>query len=91
MSKEKQLQLNVEMVIDQYYNGMEDYPEDYPEMTIEECRKYVLDQIYDMKVFSAGITRYQKNICKDLKFLGYEYICRVIDKYAISNGIIKEE
>lgn len=88
MTRKKQLQYNVEEVLDMYYNGMMDYPEDYPEMTIEECRDYVCNQIYDMKSDGHGHTRYSKGICDDLKFLGNDYIYDVIDKYAKMNDII---
>ena len=90
MTREKQLQYNVEKVLDMYYNGMCDEPEYYPEMTIEECREYVTDQIYDMKS-NGGHTKYAKGICDDLKFLGNDYIYNVIDTYATENGIIKED
>lgn len=86
--KEKQLRLNVEEVLDMYYNGMLDYPEDYPEMTIDECRKYVTDQIYDMKSDGHGNTKYANGICDDLKFLGNDYIYEVIDEYAKMSGLI---
>lgn len=88
MRREKQLQFNVEEVLDMYYNGMMDYPEDYPEMTIDECREYVIDQIYDMKSDGNGHTRYAKGICDELKFLGNDYIYNVIDTYAEMNDII---
>lgn len=86
---QRQLQYNVEQVLDEYYNGMEDYPEEYPEMTLEECRQYVTEQIYDMKSNGHGVTRYAHGICDNLRFLGNEYIHKVIDDYAIGNGIIK--
>lgn len=92
MTKEKQLQYNVEEVLDMYLNGMYDYgEEDYPEMTIEECREYVTSEIYDMRSDGHGHTRYANGICDDLKFLGNDYIYSVIDEYAKGNGIIKEE
>lgn len=89
--REKQLQNNVEQVIDEYLNGMYDYPEEYPEMSIEECREYVTSQIYDMKSNGHGHTFYGNGICDELRFLGNEYIYKVIDEYAIANGIIAEE
>ena len=89
--KQKQLQNNVEQVVDEYLNGMYDYPEDYPEMTIEECRKYVTEQIYDMKSNGHGRTFYGNGICDDLRFLGNDYIHKVIDEYAMESGIIKSE
>ena len=84
-----QLQNNVEEVLDEYLNGMYDRPEDYPEMTLEECREYVTSQIYDMKSNGGGHTFYRSGICDELKFLGNDYIYKVIDEYAIDNGIIK--
>lgn len=87
---ERQLQNNVEEVLDMYYNGMEDYPDDYPEMKRDECREYCTSQIYDMKADGHGTTYYDKGICDNLKFLGNDYIYSVIDKYAAENGILKE-
>ena len=91
MKKEKQLQYNVEEVLDMYYNGTLDFPEDYPEMTIEECRKYVTSEIYDIKSDGHGHTRYANGICDDLKFLGNDFIYNVIDTYAKDLGLIKED
>ena len=87
---EQQLRKNVEEVLDEYLNGMYDYPEDYPEMTIDECRKFVTEQIYNMKSNGGGHTVYRNGICDELRFLGNDYIYNVIDKYAIENGIIAE-
>lgn len=87
----RQLKYNVEEVLDMYYNGMCDNPEDYPEMTIEECREYVTSEIYNMKSDGHGHTRYADGICDELKFLGNDYIYTVIDTYAIDLEIIKGE
>ena len=91
VTRKKQLQLNVEEILDEYYNGMYDYPEDYPKMTIKECREYVLDQVYDIESNGNGYMRFKKGICDDLKFLGNDYIYNVIDTYAKDSGIIKED
>lgn len=88
--RKMQLQNNVEQIIDEYLNGMYDYPEDYPEMTVEECREYVTSQIYNMKSDGHGHTFYGDGICDELRFLGNDYIYKVIDEYANANGIIKE-
>lgn len=89
-ARKMQLQNNVEQVIDEYLNGIYDYPEEYPEMTLEECREYVTSQIYDMKSNGHGHIFYKDGICDELRFLGNEYIYKVIDEYAIANGIIKD-
>lgn len=89
-ARKMQLQNNVEQVIDEYLNGIYDYPEEYLEMTLEECREYVTSQIYDMKSNGHGHTFYKDGICDELRFLGNEYIYKIIDEYAIANGIIKE-
>ena len=89
-ARKMQLQNNVEQVIDEYLNGIYDFPEEYPEMTLEECREYVTSQIYDMKSNGHGHTFYRNGICDELRFLGNEYIYKVIDEYAIANGIIKD-
>ena len=67
---------------------MMDYHEDYPKMTTQECRDYVMNEIFDMKSDGSGCTKYRKGICDDLKFLGNVYIYKVIDTYAKMNGII---
>lgn len=87
---EKQLKLNVEAVLDMYLNGMCDEPDIYTEMSKTECRMYVIGQIYDMKDYGNGRTKYKDGICNNLKFLGNEYINSVIDKYARDNGILKK-
>ena len=78
-ARKMQLQNNVEQVIDEYLNGIYDYPEEY-----------VTSQIYDMKSNGHGHTFYRNGICDELRFLGNEYIYKVIDEYAIANGIIKD-
>lgn len=82
MSRLNQLRENIEQVVDEYFNSMTDYPEEYPALSKEECIKYVKDQIYDMKA-NGGMTRYQKGICDDLKFLGDEVIDNEILEYAV--------
>ena len=52
--KKRQLRLNVEEILDEYVNGM--YDDDYPQMTIEECREYVKSQVYDRKAYGNGFT-----------------------------------
>lgn len=91
MSKLQQLKNNVEEVLDMYYNGVIDEGEEaYPQMTIEECRQYVIDQIYDMRSNGGGHTTYRKGICQDLKTLGNTVIYPVIDEYARGLDLIKE-
>ncbi len=92
MSKLQQLKNNVEEVLDMYSNGMSDYGlDEYPEMTVDECREYVTGQIYDMKSNGSGYTVYRDGICEDLKTLGNTVIYPVIDEYAADLGIIKKE
>ena len=88
-SDERQLQRNVEYVLDGYYNEMTDY--DASPMTKDECRTYCTDLIYDMKYDGSGHCKYKDGICDNLKFLGNEYIYGVIDQYAYENGILKED
>ena len=89
MENAKQLQLNVECILDSYLNGMYDYPEEYPKLTKDECRQYVIEQVYDLKDYGNGHTKYRKGICDNLRFLGNDYIYSIIDKYAEENGILK--
>jgi hypothetical protein len=86
--KMRQLRLNVEEIIDEYVNGM--YDDNYPEMTIEECREYVKSQVYDRKAYGNGFTGFREGVCDDLRFLGTECINSVIDQYARESGIIRE-
>ena len=86
---EKQLQNNVEYILDMYYNQMMDY--DDPPMTKEECREYCTSQIYDIKSDGCGYCKSREGICDNLRFLGNEYIYKVIDEYAADNGILIED
>ena len=79
----QQLRNNVERVLDEYYNGMSDFgEEEYPQMSVDECREYVTSQIYDMLDNGSGHTVYADGICDNLRFLGNDYIYSVIDEYA---------
>ena len=92
MADEKTTLLNnVTEVVEGYLNGMEDHPEDYPEMSIEEARKYCTSQIYDIYADGKGFCREKKGICDHLRFLGNDYIYSVIDKVAKENGILKSD
>ena len=87
----EQLRLNVEYILDEYLNGMSDYPEEYGEMSVDECRSYVVERLYDIKVMEPGHVRERTGICEELKFLGNEEIYSLIDSYARDSGILKEQ
>ena len=71
MTREQQLQNNVEEILNYYCNSMTDFgEEEYPPMTKEEYREYVISELYDMKSDGGGHTRYKKGICDELRFLG---------------------
>lgn len=85
--REKQLENNLNMIFGMYENGM--YDEDYPQMSLEDCITYALNQVFDMKDDGYGTTCYEKNICEDLKFLGTEYIIKEISRIAADCGVLK--
>lgn len=86
-----QLKLNVEEVLDEYLNGMEDYPDDYPSLTEDEAIRYATSLIYDRKVIGNGTTLEETGICDNLRFLGSDIIYPVIIKYAKELGILKKD
>lgn len=86
-----QLKLNVEEVLDEYLNGMEDYPDDYPSLTEDEAIRYATSLIYDRKVIGNGMTLEEVGICDNLRFLGADIIYPAIIKYAKELGIIKKD
>lgn len=86
-----QLSRNVEEVLDEYYNGMEDCPDDYPALTEKEVLRYTSSLIYDRKVLGNGTTLEEPGICDNLRFLGNDIIYPVILKYANELGILKKE
>ena len=73
--RQRQLENNLNCIFGMYANGMSDCgEEEYPRFTEEDAIDYAKDQIYDMWDSGDGMTRYATGICKDLKFLGNEYI-----------------
>lgn len=81
------LRNNIEEVLGEYMNGMSDYPDEYPQMSLEEAREYCTSQIYDM-VHVDGFTGYQDGVAEHLKFLGNEYIYSIIDEIARDYDIL---
>ena len=91
--RERQLENNINAMLGMYENGMSDCGlEEYPQMTEKEVLTYckTAGGIYDMMDNGCGHTRYQAGICKDLKFLGTEYINERILTIAAECGILKE-
>ncbi len=73
--RQKQLVNNLEFIFAGYYNGIQDYGTDeYPLLTEEEAMDMAIPEIYNMSSDGCGWTRFGTGICKDLKFLGNEYI-----------------
>lgn len=87
----KQLENNLNDILGGYMNGMDDYPDEYPQMTLDKCISYCIPDIYDQISDGAGFTRYREGICDNLKFLGNDYIYSEIKRIADECGILKEE
>lgn len=91
--RQRQLENNIYSLLGGYENGMSDYGlEEYPKMTEKEVLDYckTAGGIYDMMDNGFGYTVYRAGICKDLKFLGSEYINDKILEIAAECGILKE-
>ena len=58
-------------------------------MSEDEAIDYAISQVYDLWDSGYGMTRYAKGICKDLKFLGNEYITSRILAIAEECGVLK--
>ena len=73
--RQKQLVNNLEFIFGSYYNGITDYgEEEYPLLTEEKAIDMAIPEIYNIKCDGGGWTRFGIGICKDLKFLGNNYI-----------------
>ena len=89
MRREKQLRLNAEALLGEYLNGMCDCgEEEYPPMSRDECREWVVSQVYDMTSYGDGHIKYRDGICDDLRFLGNDTIFSIIDKVAEECGVL---
>lgn len=80
--RQRQLVNNLNDIFGGYMNGMSDCPEEFPALTVTECIDYAIAQIYDIKATGTGMTMYGRNICRDLRFLGREYIDKEIIRIA---------
>ena len=88
--RQRQLYHNLDSLFAMYANGISDHgEEEYPLMTEEEAIKYAIPEIYHMKDDGCGCTFYGKDICKDLRFLGREYIEAQVIKIADECGVLK--
>lgn len=95
MTRQKQLENNVNAILGLYENGMTDYgTEEYPPMTEDELVEYVTSQIYDMKDYGNGRTQYKEGICKELKFIGNkkirETILTLASEYSILSTVAQD-
>lgn len=91
--RQRQLENNLNALLGMYENGMSDCGlTEYPQMTEKEVIDYckTAGGIYDMMDNGCGHTIYRPGICKDLKFLGSEYINDKILEIAAECGILKE-
>ncbi|MBR3645407.1 MAG: hypothetical protein IKN54_03225 [Lachnospiraceae bacterium] len=87
----EQLENNVCEIIYGLENAMQDNPDEFEPRTLEELRKEVCSEIFDMVSDGGGSVDYADNICAHLKFLGNKYIYSVIDRIGKECGIVKEE
>ena len=91
--RQRQLENNLNALLGMYENGMSDNGlTEYPQMTAKEVIAYCKGAggIYDIMDNGMGHTMYRAGICKDLKFLGTEYINDRILDIAAECGILKE-
>lgn len=72
---------NLGFVLGCYQCELWDYPEDTEYMTREDWIVYVKSRIFDIKVNEFGRVTFKVDICKDLNFLGNDFI----EKAIISN------
>jgi len=73
--RQRQLENNLNCIFGMYANGMCDNgEEEYPRFTEDEAIRYAKSQVYDIWDSGSGMTRFGRGICKDLKFLGNDYI-----------------
>lgn len=76
----RQLRNNIEEICDEYLNGIYDgYNE--PFSSTDALVDYVYRQVFDLKSDGGGYTRYGTGICRDLKYLGKDFIVSEIIKY----------
>lgn len=87
--RKRQLDNNLYGIFGMYANGISDHGTDeYPLMNHDTALDYALSQVYDMKDDGAGWTRFANGICKDLKFLGNNYIYARILEIADECGVL---
>ena len=77
-SDEVQLRNNAMSLLGEYYNGMTDYPEEYPPLSADECVEYCIPDVYNMYSNGNGFEGYADGVCQHLKFLGTEKIRQII-------------
>ena len=86
----KQLVNNLEFIFGSYYNGITDYGEkEYPLLTEEEAINMAIPEIYNTKCDGHGWTQFGTGICKDLKFLGNDYIKSEVIRIAEECEVLK--
>lgn len=88
--RKKQLINNIEDLVYTYDNGISDGVEE-PFDSDDELVDYVYSQIFDQKSDGQGGTRYANGICKDLKYLGRDYIVSEIKRIGHEAGVVKEQ
>ena len=89
--RQRQLEHNLDWILGGYMNGMTDCgEEEYPKLSDDEAIQLCKNEVYDMWCSGHGMCHYEKGICKDLKFLGNDYINDRILTIAAECGILKD-
>lgn len=70
--RQRQLKNNLEYIFGTYYNGITDNGDPY--LTEDEAMNMAIPEIYNVMSDGKGWVRFAVGICKDLKFLGNDYI-----------------
>lgn len=90
--RQRQLMHNLDYIFGGYANGMSDYgTTEYPPLSVEEAYDLAIPEIYHMQSDGSGWTTFRTDICKDLRFLGNDYIKDCILDVAAECGVLKDE
>ena len=87
--RKKQLINNIEDIVYMYDNGINDGVEE-PFKSDNELVDYVYSQVFDIKSDGLGFSRYANGICKDLKYLGKDYIVSEIKRIGHEAGVVEK-
>ena len=88
-ARKKQLINNIEELVYEYDNGISDGTEE-PFKSDNELIDYVYSSVFDIKSDGQGGSRYANGICRDLKYLGKDYIISEIKRIGHEAGVVEE-